>query len=686
MREVTLPYVPALITGTLPVTRGGTGVTSANEVVNLLDAVPQTMVGVPGGLVRLNAQGVVQDVSVLEGVVNSVSIVGLTSLVVNQTATYIISNYDIATTYTLTANGGSVSRNGDTITYTAPSVAGTGGFTINGRVFAIAITMPVINTPSITSPINGSTGLSNSILITSSAFSVAGGSDTHANSDWQLATDSGFTNVVQSSIDSSTNKTSWSISGLSTNTTYYLRVRYSGAVYGDSGWSNTVSFTTRASFYPQSELAKLVASDGSSGDYFGASVSISSDGNTAIVGAYRNDNERGSAYIYTRTSGTTWTQQSKIVASDGTSPDNFGYSVSISSDGNTAIVGAINDDSGRGSAYIYTRSGSTWTQQSKIVASDGATNDGFGISVSISSDGNTAIVGSYRNNTSKGSAYIYTRSGSTWTQQAKIVANDAVSNDWFGFSVSISNDGNTAIVGAYVDDNGRGSAYIFTRSGGTWTQQAKLVASDGADGDWFGYSLAISGDGNTAIVGARNDDSAKGSAYIYTRSGSTWTQQAKLLASDGAGNDRFGFSVAISGDGNTAILGAYLGGSYKGVAYVYTRTGTTWSEQTRILASDGASSDYFGWSVSISSDGNTAIVSAHYDDNEKGTNAGGVYVYTRTGTIWTQKTKLVASDGTANDNFGVAVAISSDGNTAIVGTNTDDNERGTDAGSAYIFY
>ena len=354
MREITLPYVPAMITGTLPVTRGGTGVTSTAEVVELLDAVPQTMVGVPGGLVRLNAQGVVEDTSVLEGVVNSVSIVGLTSLVVNQTATYVISNYDIATTYVVSTTTGSVSRNGDTITYTAPSVGGNGGFTINGRVFAISVVMPYVNTPSVTSPVNGTTGLGSSVTITSSAFNVVGGSDTHYSSDWQVATDSGFVNLVQNVVDSTTNKTSFALM-TNPSTTYYVRVRHKGSTYGYSNWSSTISFVTKSSFYAQNEIAKLLASDGATSDSFGYSVSMSSDGNTAIVGAHNDDSGRGSAYIYTR-SGSTWSQQAKLTASDGAADDHFGISVSISSDGNTAIVGAyLDDDKGdnSGSAYIF---------------------------------------------------------------------------------------------------------------------------------------------------------------------------------------------------------------------------------------------------------------------------------------------------------------------------------------------
>ena len=165
---------------------------------------------------------------------------------------------------------------------------------------------------------------------------------------------------------------------------------------------------------------------------------------------------------------------------------------------------------------------------------------------------------------------------------------------------------------------------------------AKVIASDGVISDQFAVSVAISGDGNTAIVGAYFDDDYRGSAYIYTRSGSTWTQQTKLIASDGVGSDRFGTSVSISSDGNTAIVGAYSDDSSRGSAYIYTRTNGRWSEQAKLLASDGATSDYFGISVSISSDGNTAIVGAHHGNNGKDTKTGSAYIYTRSGSTWTQ--------------------------------------------------
>ena len=387
-------------------------------------------------------------------------------------------------------------------------------------------------------------------------------------------------------------------------------------------------------------------------------------------------------------------QQAKIQASDKQAGDKFGYSVSISGDGNTAIAGAYNEDTGAtdaGSAYIFTRSGTTWTQQAKIQASDKQAYDQFGWSVSISSNGNTAIVGAYTEDTggsSAGAAYIFTRSGTTWTQQAKIQASDKATNDLFGYSVSISGDGNTAIAGALFEEYG-GSAYIFTRSGTTWTQQAKIQASDRQASDFFGSSVSISSNGNTAIVGAMFEDtggSSAGAAYIFTRSGTTWTQQVKIQASDKQASDNFGVSVAISDDGNTAIVGAYTedtGGTNAGAAYIFTRSGTTWTQQAKIQASDKQASDFFGHSVAISSNGNTALVGA-YNDHTGSDRTGSAYIFTRSGTTWTQQARIQASDKQASDNFGWSVAISDDGNTTIAGAYNEDT-GGTDTGAAYIF-
>ncbi len=387
------------------------------------------------------------------------------------------------------------------------------------------------------------------------------------------------------------------------------------------------------------ELDKLLASDGAAGDRFGNSVSISGD--YAIVGAYYDDDNgtnSGSAYIFFY-DGTSWSEQAKLLASDGNTNDYFGYSVSIS--GDYAIVGAVYDDdngTNSGSAYIFKRSGTSWSEQAKLTASDGAAGDEFGVSVSISGD--YAIVGAYKedyNGANSGSAYIFKRSGTNWSEQAKLTASDGFDYDEFGGSVSISGD--YAIVGAWGDDDSginSGSAYIFYYNGTNWSQQAKLTTSDGANYDWFGGSVSVSGD--YAIVGAYGDDDSglsSGSAYIFKRSGTSWSEQAKLLAADGAEDDQFGWSVSISGD--YAIAGAFKdddNGTNSGSAYIFFYDGTSWSEQAKLLASDGAAGDLFGYSASIS--GDYAIVGAAFDD-DNGVDSGSAYIYISSeihGTKW----------------------------------------------------
>ena len=330
------------------------------------------------------------------------------------------------------------------------------------------------------------------------------------------------------------------------------------------------------------KVQELTAADAAANDGFGRTISVSGD--YAIVGAPDDDDHglsSGSAYIYKR-SGSTWSQQQKLDAWDAEADDKFGWSVSLS--GNYAIVGAPeSDDSGSssGSAYIFQLSGSTWYYQQKLVASDGAQLNDFGSSVAISSDG-YAIVGAYCNNGNgiaicSGAAYIFKLSGSTWSQHQKLVASDVASFAYFGRSVSISSTG-YAIVGASNGNAGSGSAYIFKLSISTWSEQQKLVASDAVSGDLFGTSVSVSG--GYAIVGAPgNDDSGSGSgsAYIYELSGSVWVMTKYLVASDAKSGDNFGSSVAISNNGY-----AFTTGSWVNIVYIYQRSGSSWIEQQKL--------------------------------------------------------------------------------------------------------
>ncbi|MDM8541923.1 choice-of-anchor D domain-containing protein [Desulfococcaceae bacterium HSG9] len=399
-----------------------------------------------------------------------------------------------------------------------------------------------------------------------------------------------------------------------------------------------------------------------------------------------------------------WIQTVKLTASDAAFSDWFGISVAVS--GDIAVVGAYwDDDDGAksGSAYVFERDTGgpgNWGQTAKLTADDAAADDRFGCSVAISGD--TAVVGASGNDDAgsySGSAYVFERDNGgagNWGQTAKLTAGDAAADDGFGGSVAVSGD--TAVVGVPFDDDGgtdSGSAYVFERDNGgadNWGQAAKLTAADADGYDYFGGHVAVSGD--TAVVGACWDDDGgaeSGSAYVFERDNGgpgNWGQTAKLTAADADVNDRFGVSVAVSGD--TAVVGARLNddaGTDSGSAYIFEK-GAGWTDgsgnQTaKLTASDAAAGDYFGYSAAIS--GDTVVVGASGND-DGGTDSGSAYIFEK-GAGWTngggnQTAKLTASDAAADDMFGASVAVS--GDTAVVGAYGDD-DGGSMSGSAYVF-
>ena len=495
-----------------------------------------------------------------------------------------------------------------------------------------------------------------------------------------------------------------------------------------------------------SEQQKLTASTQTNDD-FGCSVSINDDGTTIIIGAENEDtsgSDAGAAYVFTRSSsGTTWSQQQKLLASDKGQSDKFGGKVSVSGDGTYAIIGAKKENS-VGAAYVFNGVNGIWSEQQKLTAST-HTNDDFGCSVSINDDGTTAIIGAENEDTSgsdAGAAYVFTRSssGTTWSQQQKLLASDKGQSDKFGGKVSVSKDGSCVIVGAKYESGGRGAAYVFNRVNGTWYEQQKIQAIDaqasdnfGSDvsvsedgtyviigsnlkdagnntntgavylarkrpeyiedekltgsltspGSNFGWRTELSYDGTIAAVGSRGDDSAY--VFIYSIDDG-WTQQAILTGSDTVSGDWFGFSIAISGDGNTILVSAPNHNSYSGAVYVFTYSGTAWTQQSKLTPALQNPVDVFGWFVTISYTGNTLMVGSVGSDPNNVSAAGAAYLFTRNATGWTEESILYASDGEENDFFG-RVALSPDGYTLIVGAPLDDHGTPTltDAGSVYLF-
>jgi hypothetical protein len=357
-----------------------------------------------------------------------------------------------------------------------------------------------------------------------------------------------------------------------------------------------------------------------------------------------------------------------------------GFSVALAADGNTAIVGGLEDNSGAGAAWVFTRSGGVWSQQgSKLVGTGGvAAAAQYGTSVALSADGNTAIVGGWTDNSATGAAWVFTRSGGVWTQQgSKLVANDAAGIPRQGTSVALSADGNTAIVGGLGDSSGIGAVWVFTRSGGVWTQQGSKLVGTGAVGTaQQGTSVALSADGNTVIVGGPYDNSNDGAAWVFTRSGGVWSQQGSKLVGTGAVGvgAQQGWSVALSADGNTAIMGGNHDNSNIGAAWVFTRSGGVWTQQgTKLVGTGAVGTAVQGFSVALAADRNTAIVGGYVDNS----NTGAAWVFTGSGGVWSQQgSKLVGTGAVGGANQGYSVALSADGNTAIVGGPNDNSGIG----------
>ncbi|MCS6882784.1 MAG: Ig-like domain-containing protein [Oscillochloridaceae bacterium] len=425
-------------------------------------------------------------------------------------------------------------------------------------------------------------------------------------------------------------------------------------------------------------------------------------------------------------------QTTYLKAANASANDEFAYTVAV--DGDTIVVGARFEDSGNpatpddnsaqdtGAVYVFARSGATWTQQAYLKAALRDPGDDFGFAVAI--DGDTLVVGASGEQSGipgnpgdnsaddSGAAYVFVRNGTAWSQQAYLKASNPGVQDYFGRSVAIS--GNTIVVGAYNEDSGNpanpndnsasnaGAAYVFVRNGTTWSQQAYLKADNAGTEDQFGRSVAIAGD--TIVVGAPYEDSStpanpndngannSGAAYVFTRSGATWTQRAYLKASSIAAGDQFGYAVAL--DGNTLVIGA-PGEGGSGAAYVFTGSSVNWTQQAYLKAANAGNVDYFGAFVAIDGDilavgapGEDSLSVNNPDDNSA-TDAGAAYVFTRSGATWTQRAYLKAANAQAGDLFGTSTAIA--GATVVVGAPYEDgsgpasNENAPDAGAAYVF-
>jgi uncharacterized repeat protein (TIGR02543 family) len=408
------------------------------------------------------------------------------------------------------------------------------------------------------------------------------------------------------------------------------------------------------------------------------------------------------------------------------SAQKLGFSVAISSDGNSALIGAPFDNGGIGAVWFFTRGAGMWTQQQKLTAADATGNAEFGWSVALSADGNTAIIGGPGDNGSIGAVWVFTLSGNTWTQQGTKLTGTTttgttcpqagvVGQAELGYSVSVSRDGNTAIAGGWADNSSFGAAWVFNRSGATWNSSAVKLCGSGATDTidiMQGFSVALSADGGTAIIGGPNDGTyyvqnaagnyvarhvALGAAWIFKLSGGVWNQQGEKRVGPTAGNSESqqGFSVALSGDGSTAIIGGpgeettgtgtsnTLDASRTpettvhfsdGAAWIWTRSSGTWTEQQKLVGASAASSNPGkGFSVTLGGGGNVAILGGPTDN----ANTGAAWVFTNASGTWQQQSaKLVGTGAVGAAGQGSSVALSGNGTTAIFGGPLDQSATG----------
>jgi uncharacterized repeat protein (TIGR01451 family) len=447
-------------------------------------------------------------------------------------------------------------------------------------------------------------------------------------------------------------------------------------VVGADVRSRAYAFVRSGTDWTQQELLPSDAPQPS----FGWAVSVSGD--TAFVGVPNGTPDASYAFVRT---GATWAEQQKVRSTDTTNGDVlFGRSASI--DGDTLAVGVTTYDGETNAARVFVRAGITWTEQQELTASDPEPNSDFGLAVALSGD--TLVVGAPGEDgpagLESGAAYVFVRTGTTWTEQQKLTASDASAYLGLGFSVGI--DGDTVVLGTLsahpTGPGGPGSAYVFVRSGTTWSEEQKLTASDGSTDDYFGQSVSIVGD--TVVVAARGADlpamANAGAAYVFVRQGTTWSEQQKLTASD-AGIDHFlGSAVSISGD--TTLVGRTLADGLTDAVYVFVRSGTAWSQQQKLTSNDTPSAE-FGSAISVS--GDTALIGAPYAPGAATEYLGAAYVFLRSGTAWSQGQMLQADLATADgyDRFGAAVSMS--GDTLLVGVPQDDIPYNVDTGSAYTF-
>jgi hypothetical protein len=642
MSRTTYQRHEELVTEPLPISLGGTAAKVASQALANLQLVNSDHIGQPNGITPLDADGKIPIQFLPPADVYGISVNGALTGFGGVTQTFKISDYDFDTVYTISCDSGTVSRTDDTITFTPANSNGLQTVTVNGNLYSVNVTKSMVMPPVILSPIDNAVDVTLTPQLVGDAPVVIGLPGNFIASHWEVSQSIDFTvNVLTFDVTTGDKRLCSITEALVLDTNYYVRVRYETDTLGLSEWSTVLSFHTVSSIYapPSNEEVKLTLQNPIGSEILGWSVSIDNTGQR-IIGS----TSGFGVAIFVKNSNS-WELERTIIQADvgSTSLTDFGTCVTISGDG---LRIAFNDPQNNGGkAYIFLRTGTIWSLEAEVVGSDVGINDQFGAwSIMLTETGDRLIVGDYIND-DKGAAYIFSRSGTVWTQEAKLSDVNGAAGDMFGSCVSIDSLGTRVIISSQrAENNGvlyAGAAYIFSRSGTVWTQEAKLSATDPISGDNFGVGAVISGDGTRIIVAAPyaapDGINHTGKAYVYSRSGVTWSYEATLfnddyLTVDPNQNGGFGdHQIGLNFDGTVAVIGCPC--STEGVnieagsAYVFTRVGVTWTQYIRFTASDQSTEEYFAEGVTISRDGTKIAIGSGGADIGGAMNAGAIYVY-----------------------------------------------------------
>lgn len=549
---------------------GGTGKNTPTDALDALYGIPSGLKGGPLGPVELDGAGRL-NLSALEGIsLTDTGIDGDSTIQLRETKEYFLTTYDSYQTYEVEGVLGTARIERNVIYYTAGEMPGIGGFIINGRRINVLVQGIAMLKPSITVPINNAVDRPLFMTFIGSSFQTLGGSDTHVSSDWELATDINFVDVVQRSQDDSVNLTSWAVTDMQELKKHYVRVRYKGQNAGLSPWSNAVGFTTGNDGLINTETGKIIPSPQIAGEWFGTGVGLSGDGNVALIGATRSALKgfnSGSVY-YFKKENSQWVQKQKFTALDTDENDFIGSaSIALNNDGTRAIIGAptaTTEFGDRGAVYYFKRINDIWVEQAKIYPS-GTNYSLYGLSAAMNAEGTFAVIGSTDGSESYngGSVFLYNLIDEKWVFQQRIYSPEPTKNNRFGVDVALNSDGSQLLISAirYPGDNSnKGAVYYYKKVSNVWTMVQLFTSLDVLQNDLFGQGLSISGDGNLAIIsayrGVNSQGVMTGKSYVFSKIDDSWVQDRVLYPSDGSHSDFFGISSAIRADGRCALIGA----------------------------------------------------------------------------------------------------------------------------------